>query len=154
MLQARFDPIWPFKLNWEVRYSDMMVERGFIQFEHAIDPTSFVGDETEGSDETTILVTKAKGDWSKIVPILVNEMTLQDEPWSGAVAPLSFEVPAYEAAAFWLDGDVPGIYANWTFRGAGFGQYYISFSGGHVHINNEFTSKNNIYSIISSIRAI
>ncbi len=149
MLQARFDPIWPFKLNWEVRYSDMQVRRGFIEFDKILDPATFVGDEDDGTEESLIKPISCTEDWRKIVPILVNEMTLQDG--ADEMPPNVFEVPPYEQAAFWLNEGCPGIYANWGVRGRGFGQYYISFNGGYVSINNEFTSKNTILAVLQSI---
>lgn len=149
MLNASFDPIWRFTLNWEVRYSDLMVSRGFLKFDQVVDPTSFVGDETEGSDEDIIKLVAWEGNWKEIAPIFVNEMTLQDT--DAEMAPFRAEVPGYEAASFWLSNDVPGIYANWGVRGCGFGQYYITLSGGYVSINNEWTSKNTILTVLQSI---
>lgn len=149
MLNARFDPIWKFTLHWEVRYSDMMVRRGLIEFDKIVDPTSFVGDEDEGADEGLIKPVNCTEDWREIISILVNEMKLEDG--ADEMPADNFEVPPYEQASFWLDKDTPGIYANWGVRSCGFGQYYISFNGGHVTIKNEYTSKNTILTVLQSI---
>lgn len=151
MLNASFNPIWGFTLNWEVRYSDMMVRRGYLKFDQAIDPTSFVGDETEGADEDLIKLVAWNGDWKEIAPIFVNEMQITDVFDDMPLPAFHAEVPAYESAAFWLSDGIRGIYANWGVRGCGFGQYYITLNGGHVTVASEMTSKNTILTVLQSI---
>lgn len=138
----------PFELSWNIRVNDLAVDIGKIRFEKVIDDTSFVGDETEGADEDLCRVVEVSPSWKDFVlPILINELNLADEPW--AKSDIIQNVPQYEEASFVIEGGVVGIW--WGLKGCGFGNYYLHTIGGYPHLSNECMNKGTILEVFRQI---
>lgn len=139
----------PFELSWNIRINDMANDIGKIRFEKVVDETSFVGDETPGAEEDLYRVVECSPSWKNFaLPVLINELTLSDEPMS---ARDTFDnVPAYEEATFVIDNFHVVIW--WSLSGCGFGSYYLRTMGGHPHLDNECMNKGTIKRVFDLIQ--
>lgn len=138
-----------FELSWTIRVSDLAVDMGKIRFEKVVDPTSFVGDEDVSADEDLYRAVECSPSWKNFaLPIFINEMVLQDDPWTPGDT--IDNVPVYEEASFVLD--VGGTTIWWGLRGCGFGSYYLRTIGGTPHLSNECMNKGTIKKVFDLIQ--
>lgn len=138
----------PFELSWNIRIDDLRVDIGKIKFDHVVDPSSFVGDEDSDAENTTIQVTEVGASWRGFVlPILINELNLADEPMSKH--DILGAVPAYEEASFVIEGGWVDIW--WSLKGCGFGNYFLRTTGGYPHLHNECMNKGTILKVFQEI---
>lgn len=135
----------PFELSWRIRVHDMAVDMGKIRFDNVVDPTSFVGDESEDSEVDCIQVVECSSSWKEFaLPIFINEMVLADYPESKLQ-----NVPAYEEASFVVDVGHADLF--WQMKGLGFGNFYLRTIGGTPHLDNECVGKQTIKEIFELI---
>lgn len=137
----------PFELSWHIRVHDLALDIGKIRFENVVDPSSFVGDESDDADAYVIQVVEASPSWKDFaLPILINEMVLADADVPNVIP----DVPAYEEASFVID--TFSVEILWALKGCGFGNFYMRTIGGTPHLDNECLGKNTIKRVFDLIQ--